>query len=125
MKFSFIVVQHKRYIELLHRLQLFFNCGQVRKNKEKKNTISNTWQLRVRDIQDVCNIIIPFCDKYKLNITKQHEFNIFKELAFLLKDKYHLESNKNNEHCLGLAKSLMEIRKQFKNRKFDLIMDEE
>lgn len=50
---AFIVVQHERDIHILYRLQLFFNCGQVSKNKRKSDTSSNVWQWRVQQIQSL------------------------------------------------------------------------
>lgn len=48
---AFIVVQHRRDIELLHRLKRHFSCGQVNKNKGKNDEISEVWQWRVRDVK--------------------------------------------------------------------------
>jgi hypothetical protein len=85
-------VQHRRDIELLYRLKKHFGCGQVSKNKGKNDDKSEVWQWRVRDVNHLCTIIITFFEKHKLMTTKQQEFKVFKELCFLLKNKFHLTS---------------------------------
>lgn len=48
--------------------------------------------------------------------SKQKEFNIFKELCFLVKNKFHLKIGKNYDHCFKLAKSIMELYNELKLR---------
>ena len=122
---AFIVVQHKRDIEILYRLQHHFGCGQVNKNKGKNDETSEVWQWRVRDVTHQCNIIIPFFEKHRILTTKEKEFILFKELASLMKSKYHLESTRNYEHCLMLAKSIPELRKESKRLSHLPIIGEE
>lgn len=119
---AFIVVQHRRHIEILYRLKQYFGCGQVSKNKEKNDTKSDVWQWRLRDVHHQCNIIIPllrkvlrpFFEKHKLLTTKHEEFIIFKDLCFFLQSQYHLKSDRNYEHCLNLAKSIVKLCKESK-----------
>lgn len=84
-----IIVQHERDIEVLYRIKQFFNCGQVSKNKGKNNVESKVWQWRIRDINTLCNVIIPFFEQNEILSTKDKEFLLFKELCFKMQSKYH------------------------------------
>ena len=63
------VVQHKRDIDLLHRIRSTMNCGVVRRNREDRYC----W--RVRDLKNLAEVIVPFFERYKLRSKKRIEFN--------------------------------------------------
>lgn len=100
---EFVVVQHKRDIDLLHKLQTFFQCGSVSKTKGKKDSLCNTARFRVRKLKDLENKILCFFEQYSLCTKKQVEFLRFKKLCFLLSQKVHL-NEKGFKCCLFLAK---------------------
>lgn len=61
---EFVVVQHKKDVEILYQIKTFFNCGVVRKNNGDRMCY------RVRNISDLSKIIIPFFEKHKLKTSK-------------------------------------------------------
>jgi hypothetical protein len=54
---EFVVVQHKRDIDILHEFASYFNCGYVKKNRQDR------FCFIVRNTQDLLTKIIPFFDK--------------------------------------------------------------
>lgn len=46
----------------------------------------------VTKLEDIINIIIPFFDKYKIVGSKGEDFEYFKQVSILMKNKAHLTS---------------------------------
>jgi hypothetical protein len=44
----------------------------------------------VSGVKDLCQVIIPFFDKYPILGYKAYDFQDFKEVVYLMKDKQHL-----------------------------------
>ncbi len=82
---EFRVVQHKRDIKLLYSLKEFFGCGVVRVNHDER------YELRVRDIKHLKDIIIPFFQKYELNTQKKFDFYKFQKIIGLMAEGRHLK----------------------------------
>ena len=81
---EFRIVQHKRDIKLLYALKNYFNCGMVRINHDDR------YELRVRSIEHINDIVIPHFDKYELNTQKKFDFIKFKKIINLINQKKHL-----------------------------------
>lgn len=101
---EFVVVQYERDIELLYKLQTFFQCGIVSKAKGVHDSLSNIARFRVRKLSDLQNKVIPFFIQHSLCTKKQVEFLRFKELCSLLSKKVHL-NEEGFFRCLHLAKT--------------------
>ncbi len=84
---EFTVVQHKRDIELLYALKSYFGCGVVRVNH------GDRMAYRVRAINHLLEIIIPFFMKHSLKTTKNVEFKKFRKILLLMEKKEHLTSD--------------------------------
>lgn len=82
---EFTVVQHKRDLELLSELKVFFGCGVVRTNN------GDRWAYRVRGIKDLNDIIIPFFSQHQLRSRKRLDFELFKQILELVKLGDHLK----------------------------------
>jgi hypothetical protein len=82
---EFTVVQHKRDIQLLYALKDFFNCGVVRKNHEDRMAY------RVRSVEHLREIIIPFFEKHLLKSKKRIDFMRFRKVLALMAVGKHLE----------------------------------
>lgn len=81
---EFVVVQHKRDIQLLHALKKYFGCGVVRVNHKDR------YCYRVRSIEDLNSKIIPFFEKHQLKTKKQLEFKTFRKIVRAMAEKKHL-----------------------------------
>jgi len=81
---EFRVVQHKKDIKLLYALKEFFNCGVVRINHDDR------YEVRIRNIEQLINIVNPFFDKYQLNTQKRFDFLKFKKIINLIDKNEHL-----------------------------------
>jgi len=82
---EFRIVQHKRDIKLLYALKKFFGCGVVRINHDDR------YELRVRKIDHLQNVIIPFFEKHQLQTQKKFDFIKFKKIISLIRQSKHLE----------------------------------
>jgi hypothetical protein len=100
---EFVVTQHKRDIQLMQSLKSYFKCGHISTLKAEEQTNCVRW--RVRDITHIVEIIIPFFEKHKLKTKKGIEFQRFRRLSLLLKEKTHLTEEGFNR-CLKAAKEI-------------------
>jgi hypothetical protein len=71
---EFTVVQHKRDIRLLFALKKFFGCGVVRTNHDERMAY------RVRGLEHLQQIIVPFFEKHPLKSQKQVDFLKFRDV---------------------------------------------
>lgn len=81
---EFTVVQHKRDIQLLHKLKAHFKCGSVAVNHGER------YHFRVKNLEHLLTIIIPFFEKYPLKTNKSLQLPVFKEICLSLQTKQHL-----------------------------------
>ena len=81
---EFTVVQHQRDIQLLHALKQFFGCGVVRRNHAERMAY------RVRSLDHLKNVIIPFFDKHPLKSKKRIDSIKFRKILELMSKGRHL-----------------------------------
>ena len=87
------VVQHKRDMDLLYRIRSAMNCGVVRRNH------ADRYCWRVRDLDNLANIIIPFFERYPLRSRKRIEFLKFAKVIRMMRAKLHLTQEGFDEIC--------------------------
>lgn len=78
------VVQHKSDIALLYNIRSAFGCGVVRKNH------GDRYCWRVRSLNNLANVIVPFFQKHQLKSKKSVEFHKFAKVVRLMKEGKHL-----------------------------------
>lgn len=81
---EFVIVQHQRDIQLLHRLKAYFRCGVVRQNQ------GECYCYRVRKLSDLSQIIVPFFEKHQLKTMKKVDFLKFRRVVRLMVEGHHL-----------------------------------
>ena len=81
---EFTVVQHERDAQLLHALKQFFGCGGVRSNH------GDRMAYRVRSLEHLKTIIVPFFMKHPLKSKKCMDFDKFRQVMLLMEKKEHL-----------------------------------
>ncbi len=81
---EFTVVQHERDVKVLHALKTFFGCGVVRKNH------GDRMAFRVRGLQHLSEIIVPFFEKHPLMTIKQLDFLKFRRILLKIRNGDHL-----------------------------------
>jgi hypothetical protein len=101
---EFTVVQHKRDIQLLHKIKDHFKCGSVAINH------GNRYHYRVKNLEHFLTIIIPFFEKNRLQTIKSLQLPVFKEICLLLKDKHHY-TKEGFEEIKLLVKKLSDLKK--------------
>ena len=81
---EFTVVQHRRDVRLLFALKTFFGCGVVRTNHGERMAY------RVRRLEHLREIIIPFFEKHPLKSQKYLDFLKFRDVLRYMDEKTHL-----------------------------------
>lgn len=81
---EFRVVQHKKDVQLLFKLKRFFSSGVVRQNHEDR------MELRIRKLDAIQNIVIPFFEANPLQTQKKHDFIKFAKIIRLMSQGSHL-----------------------------------
>lgn len=88
---EFVIVQHKRDLNLLYRLRTFFGCGVVRRNKDDRYCV------RIRKLESLVNVVVPFFEKHSLKSKKNIDFKKFAYVVKLMSEGKHLTSEGFNE----------------------------
>ena len=78
------VVRHKRDLALLYKIRSTIGCGVVRRNHGDKYC----W--RVRKLENLINVIVPFFEKHPLKSKREVEFRKFAKVVRLMGQKKHL-----------------------------------
>lgn len=81
---EFRIVQHERDIQLLYALKKFFKCGVVRVNH------GDRYELRVRKLESLSKIVVPFFEKYSLKTKKKQDFLKFRRIIRFMEQRKHL-----------------------------------
>ena len=95
-----MITQHMRDQQLLIRINKYFDCGNLYKNRQ-------TFNYEVTKFSDIVNKIIPFFQKHRIRGVKALDFADFGDVAEMMKQKKHLTDD-------GL--DLIRKRKLAKNR---------
>ena len=82
---EFVVVQHQRDVQVLHAIKQFFNCGVVRSNHGDRMCY------RVRKLEHLLQIIIPFFENHSLKTRKQQDFLVFRDVVRMMSHREHLK----------------------------------
>ena len=93
------VVQHKSDIDLLYAIKHAMRCGVVRSNH------GDRYCWRVRKIENLSEIIIPFFERYKLRSKKRIEFHKFAKIVRMMQEKKHL-TREGFDKIVKLASSM-------------------
>lgn len=83
---EFVVVQHKRDVQVLHAFKAYFGCGVVRVNHGERMCY------RVRGVEHLNQTILPFFEQHPLKTKKNVEFRKFRKILRLMAGKKHLTS---------------------------------
>jgi len=88
-KISYIITQHGRDLDLLKKINFYFNdSGEIKLNRGING--GNVYQYRLRNIERIKNLILPLFSNYPLKTLKILDFQDFKKVAELIEKKEHL-----------------------------------
>ena len=82
---EFTVVQHARDVQILYALKAFFECGVVRSNH------ADRMAYRVRRLEHLREIVVPFFEKHPLKSKKRIDFLKFRDVLELMARGEHLQ----------------------------------
>lgn len=81
---EFRIVQHEKDIKLLYKIKKYLGCGTVRINH------GDRYELRIRKLDHLKNIVIPFFESYPLQTQKKYDFLSFRKVILLIDKGEHL-----------------------------------
>lgn len=90
---SFAIGQNKRSLEILKKIQNYFDCGSIRFSNQDQ-----CYKYEVRNISEIMRKIIPHFKKYPLQSSKKEDFGIFKTICEDISRSKHL----NIEHLKNI-----------------------
>ena len=96
---EFTVVQHERDVKALYGLKSFFGCGIVRRNH------GDRMAFRVRKLEHLRSIIVPFFMQHSLKTGKRQDFDKFRRVLLLMERGAHLKAE-GLEEIRGIAKQM-------------------
>ena len=82
---SFSVSQNEDRRQVLDLIQKYFGCGYIRRDYSDK-----TVKFEIRDHKKLIQKVIPHFEKFSFFSKKQKDFELFKEICFLIDQKKHL-----------------------------------
>ena len=91
---EFLITQHKRDEQLLHRIKERFEVGVVRNARGRNSPIMC---YRVRGHKNLRDVIIPFFEQNPLLTQKKFDFLKFRRVIILMERKEHLTEAGLNE----------------------------
>ncbi len=109
---SFIVVQGERSVDVLHRLERFFKCGQVGRHVRRDNHHERLCRYTVRRLSDLSLVIIPFFEEHPLETAKADDFRTFVRIVRMMEDGLHL----NVDGMTQIAKMTQTMNRQKPSR---------
>ena len=74
---------------LLENIQKFFKCGAVYFQKEKRENHSPCYRFEINAQKDIHDVLIPFFDEHPLKSSKKNNYQIFRQIALMVKSKKH------------------------------------
>ena len=87
---EFVVTQGAKSLNVLEKLQSFFQCGKIYENRRADNHRENLYRYCVRSSSDIQDKIIPFFERYELQTAKQQDFLAFCQVVQSMKNRAHL-----------------------------------
>jgi len=121
---EFTVVQHECDRQVLEALKAHFGCGSVSVNR--KDSTSTRLHYRVKSVEHLKDLIIPFFEKHKLKTKKRVEFERFRDIVLKMHAGYHNQSLREFLEVVQLGENLR-VRHRPANRskrtKVDAILD--
>jgi len=105
----FSVAQNRKNALIIDQLYQYFQCGYLLNDRK-----SNCRVFRVRNMDELRRIIIPFFKKYPLLTTKQEDFTTFVQIHTLLTNG-EMNNKQGAKKIVTLAYSLNTRGKQRKN----------
>lgn len=75
---------YKSQTHILQRIESYFQCGFIRKYKR-----DGMMKYEVRNLSNLCDIIIPHFEKYPLLTQKKSDFNKFKNICLMMRSNQH------------------------------------
>lgn len=84
------MVQGERSVDVLHRLERFFKCGQVGRHVRRDNHHERLCRYTVRKLFDLSRVIIPFFEEHPLVTAKADDFKTFVEIVRMMESSLHL-----------------------------------
>ena len=85
----FYIKLHEEERGLLEKVKDAFGCGAVYAQKETRANHSQCYRFEINAKRDIHNVVIPFFEKHPLQSRKQKSFEIFREIAMMVKGKEH------------------------------------
>ena len=87
---EFVLTQGAKSLEILEKIQNFFECGRIYENKRYDNHRESLYKYCVRNKTDLLEKICPFFNKYLLQTAKNNDFELFKQGLKIIKNGEHL-----------------------------------
>jgi hypothetical protein len=81
---EFVIVQHERDEQLLHKIKAYFGCGVVRRNHGDRMCY------RVRSAGHLSDVIVPFFENHLLQTRKHQDFLKFRRVMLMMSRGEHL-----------------------------------
>ncbi|MDL2235753.1 LAGLIDADG family homing endonuclease [Christensenellaceae bacterium OttesenSCG-928-L17] len=102
---EFVITQGAKSLKTLEDIQKFFGCGKIYENKRYDNHRESLYRYCVRSKTDLSEKIIPFFNENYLRTSKSEDFESFKMIISMIRDREHL-TEKGFERIRKIASTM-------------------
>ncbi len=78
------------HLPLLKKVKESFGCGVIYHQVEKRVNHSECFRFEINSQKDIHGVLLPFFDKYCLQSPKKNDYQIFRQVAMMVKRQEHL-----------------------------------
>ena len=90
---EFVITQGEKSLHVLEDIERYLGCGKIYRNMRHDNHREDLFRYCVRLINDHATKIIPFFETYPLKTAKLDDFESFRIVVGMMKNREHLRPN--------------------------------
>lgn len=80
-------------LPLLEGVKKSFGCGAIYLQKDRRPNHVNCFRFEINSQKDIYGVLIPFFDKHPLKSTKKKDYQIFRQIALMIRNKDHQKNS--------------------------------
>ena len=116
---EFVITQGEKSFESLKFIKEWFGCGNIFVNKRYDNHNENLYRYCVRSIQDLAEKIVPFFERNSLRTSKRKDFEKFRQIIRMMRDKKHFQKS----GLINIAKRAADMNRKVSSKVLRILRD--
>ena len=85
------------HLTLLRKVRKSFGCGVIYHQVEKRINHSECFRFEINSQKDIHGVLLPFFDQHPLQSPKKKDYQVFRKVALMVKERKHLTEEGLNQ----------------------------